>query len=218
MTLCSPLHPHSRQYLAIATGALILTATTAVAWDQVQIALIGEIERTCSVSGGLDAVDLGDVTRGSRRDLSLGVSCNTPFQYTLVSANGGLRHNGGLKRIGGFTDLLPYRVNVLVPTDTGSAAFSCASDQMTVQAGRCAPAQTRGGNRSRSDRGALLDLASPATAVARWPLRRRVDDQLQCQAVTRRVVPYALTVPDTSRVAIPAAAVRVDAAVSSPFI
>ncbi len=145
MTLCLPFHPHNRQYLAIATGALILTATSAVAWDQVQIALIGEIERTCSVSGGLNAVDLGDVTRGSRRDLSLGVSCNTPFQYTLVSANGGLRHNGGLKRIGGFTDLLPYRVNVLVPTDTGSAAFSCASDQMTVQAGRCAPADSGGG-------------------------------------------------------------------------
>lgn len=118
---------------------------TAFAADQVQIALVGEIERTCGVSGGIAAVDLGDVTAISRRDLTLGVTCNTPFQYTLVSANGGLRHSGTLTRIGAFADLLPYRVDVVVPTDTGRASFACDSAAMVESARRCAPADSGDG-------------------------------------------------------------------------
>ncbi len=118
---------------------------TAFAADQVQIALVGEIERTCSVNGGLAAVDLGDVTAISRRDLTLGVTCNTPFQYTLVSANGGLRHTGTFSRIGAFADLLPYRVDVDVPTDTGRALFACDSASMAESTHRCAPADSGDG-------------------------------------------------------------------------
>lgn len=125
--------------------AFLLSGHPATASDQVQIALIGEIETTCSLSGSLAAVDLGDVTATSRRDFTLGVSCNTPFQYTLVSANGGLRHAGNISRIGLFTDLLPYRVDVSVPTDAGGAAFACDSASMTEGAGRCPPADSGSG-------------------------------------------------------------------------
>ena len=129
----------------IVTCVVVSLVPPAAAHDQVQISLIGTIERSCSLSGALATVDLGDVTKISRRDLSLGVSCNTPFEYTLISANGGLRHNGNVNRIGGFTDLLPYRVNVSVPTDTGNARFSCASDQMTADARHCAAVDSGSG-------------------------------------------------------------------------
>lgn len=143
-----PLLDTFRGYRGRALWPLTCAAAScgpAFAGDQVQIALLGEIERTCSVTGGIAAVELGDITAISRRDLTLDVSCNAPFQYTLMSANGGLRHTGTLSRIGAFADLLPYRVDVDVPTDTGRALFACDSASMAAGARRCAPADSGDG-------------------------------------------------------------------------
>ncbi len=130
-----------------AAGACVFPAAAAAA-DQVQIALVGEIERTCALSTANAAVDLGDIRTTGRRDLALGVSCNSPFRYTLTSANGGLRHAGGLNRIGPFAELLPYRVDVTVPTDTGRAVFGCDSTALSGAAANptgCPPADSGGG-------------------------------------------------------------------------
>jgi hypothetical protein len=121
------------------------TTESAGALDRVHIALVGDIEQKCGLSGSTASVQLGDVTTHNHRDLTLGLSCNTPFQYTVQSANGGLRHAGPVNRIGPFIDLLPYRVNVVVPTDRGNAVFSCDSDGMTKAARRCAPADSGDG-------------------------------------------------------------------------
>lgn len=138
------------------SGTLVASPVGAV--DRVHIALIGEIQQRCGLSGSATSIDLGDVTRVSRRDLMLGISCNTPFQYTLLSANGGLRHAGPVHRIGPFTDLLPYRVNVTVPTDAGHAEFVCDSDHMTAGARQCAPA----------DSGAGIAVAQTAALSLSW--------------------------------------------------
>lgn len=125
--------------------AMVLGSAASIAHDQVQIALVGEIEKMCALSGRTANIDLGNVMTQSRRDLTLRVSCNTPFVYSLSSANGGLRHAGQTSRIGTFVDVLPYRVQVSVPTDAGTAAFSCDSIDMQPGTMRCSPADSGGG-------------------------------------------------------------------------
>lgn len=137
-----PLRWHTGRVVA---SALALWVAQARAADQVQIALVGEIEKSCAVSSAAATVDLGSVVNSGSRNLSLGITCNTPFQYSLTSANGGLRHAGSVTRVGAFADLLPYRVKVTVPTDAGGAAFSCDSANMTAGASRCGPADSGSG-------------------------------------------------------------------------
>lgn len=142
-----PLRHRLRRLAWPAAGACVFPAAAAAA-DQVQIALVGEIERTCALSTGAAAVDLGDIRTSGRRDLALDVSCNSPFRYTLTSANGGLRHAGSISRIGPFAELLPYRVDFTVPTDTGRAVFACDSTALSGTAADptgCPPADSGGG-------------------------------------------------------------------------
>lgn len=136
--------PSRRQWQTALAGvcAIAIAASPALALDQVHIALVGEIKRRCALYGVGATVDLGDIRTSGHRDLALRVSCNTPFQVDVHSANGGLRHAGGVTRIGQFTDLLPYWVDVTVPTDTGHAVFACASDAMANGAAGCAPADS----------------------------------------------------------------------------
>lgn len=138
MLSLSLLNRRLRDSVSLGVLALAVATSPTRALEQVHIALVGEIERRCTLYGAAATVDLGDVRTSGHRDLALRVSCNTPFQYSLRSSHGGLRHTGGVARIGKFTELLPYQVDVSVPTDIGHAAFTCASDEMTDGLGQCA--------------------------------------------------------------------------------
>lgn len=137
-----PMRIHCVRSALLFAGWMTASAASAGPLDQVHIALIGQIEQKCGLTGSVANVQLGDVTTHTHRDLALGLSCNTPFQYTVQSANGGLRHAGPISRIGPFIDFLPYRVSVVVPTDRGNAVFTCDSDSMTPGARRCDPADS----------------------------------------------------------------------------
>ena len=111
---------------AVSVAAITVSIAASVcgagqAQAQVTITAQGEVPQSCTVTapGALILGDLAD--DASARTQVLNVSCNAPWTYSLVSANGGLVANAPPNQVAGvFTTTLTYQVTTLFSTDGGA--------------------------------------------------------------------------------------------------
>ncbi|MDO6708546.1 hypothetical protein [Photobacterium sp. 1_MG-2023] len=74
---------------------LCLVTMSASANESVRLNLKGKISQKCSIYNLMDSVDLSDVTA---KTISFGFYCNSPFDISVSSQNGGLKSGGYLVR------------------------------------------------------------------------------------------------------------------------
>lgn len=110
---------------------------SANAADAVSIELQGEIEPVCRLTSLSTTIDLGDIGNSGSRQIPLGVDCNTPFSYTVQSFAGGLKASALGSSAPGFISLLPYLVEISVPTDAGLVTGQCQSTALTAENPSC---------------------------------------------------------------------------------
>lgn len=128
----------------ILVGASVWVAGPADA--QVTITAQGEVPQSCTMTapGSLALGDLADTA--SVRTLAVNVNCNTPWTYSLVSANGALVAVAPPSQVAGaFATSLGYRVVTLFSTDSGTfgdAAMASGSLTAANAAGCIANATT----------------------------------------------------------------------------
>jgi len=87
---------------------------------QVTITAQGQVPESCALTAP-GPFALGNLSDTASRALAVNVNCNTPWTYSLVSANGALVAVAPPAQVAGvFTTSLPYQVATLFSTDTGS--------------------------------------------------------------------------------------------------
>lgn len=115
------------------TALFALAAVTAgmpcpgIAGDTVVIELRGRIKPECTVSGTSAAEILGDITTAGIIHIPLHVYCNAPFLYKISSRHGALRHRHAHSSPRDFKILVPYTVQIRLPTDSGDIIDICSS-------------------------------------------------------------------------------------------
>lgn len=108
-------------------AALLTAATPCGAATDTIVTIRGDVVPACSVSGLATSVDLGNLTVSGAATLAFATTCNAPFDYSVESANGGLRHSSGASAPPGFSALVPYTVRTILPTDAGTIDDTCSS-------------------------------------------------------------------------------------------
>lgn len=84
-------------------------------FKSVDLTLHGHIREVCEVSGG-HAIDFGNELRGGISVPAVfGLECNTPFELTVASSQGGLAHRTMPSGQGPYSGTLIYTVDVKVP-------------------------------------------------------------------------------------------------------
>ncbi|WP_439478382.1 hypothetical protein [Brevundimonas sp.] len=101
--------------LGILAGASVWVASPADA--QVIIEATGHVPESCTLTAP-GPFTLGDLSDTASRALVVNVNCNTPWTYSLVSANGALVAETPPAQVSGvFTTSLPYVVQTSFATD-----------------------------------------------------------------------------------------------------
>lgn len=121
--------------MAGAAALLLLSPITLHAGDKVTIEISGVIETECAVSGLQSHANLGQLSPSGTQMSSFQINCNTPFGYELQSSQGGLRHASARTAGVGFTTLIPYAVEVKIPTNIGLIFDQCTSQMMASSDG-----------------------------------------------------------------------------------
>ena len=136
--MCSGINHkmRTRFWCAVSATAILLWGS-ASANDQVTIEITGMIEVECGISDMPPTVNLGDLTAVGSRTIPFRVHCNTPFAYSLQSREGGLRHASAQHAGAGFLLLLPYSVDIRIPTNAGTIVNQCASQSLAADAPGC---------------------------------------------------------------------------------
>jgi hypothetical protein len=99
--------------------ALLVTATKAAAGpSSVSIELAGSIEPRCANTGFNLPLQVKDLSASGSSAIQFEAGCNAPFQYSVVSRNGGFKLEGAAPA-SGFASDLPYSVSVRIPLTGG---------------------------------------------------------------------------------------------------
>lgn len=132
--------------LSIGLLALLTDGAQLNAHESVQLNLSATIEKSCSVDRTGGTPDAGSnpaspegVSLGADGTLTIGltIDCNTPFTYSIESANGALVHTGG-QSVGANSDsiltqvpfITTFAVNNLEDGDTANLSQSCDSGNL----------------------------------------------------------------------------------------
>ena len=75
-------------------------------------------------------IDLGILANSGSRQIPVDVDCNTPFSYVVRSLAGGLKVPDSGAPPPGFASLIPYLVQLSIPTDAGVASGECESSEL----------------------------------------------------------------------------------------
>lgn len=105
-------------------------AASVRAGDAVSIELQGEVPAMCRLTSESATVDLGILANSGSRQISVDVDCNTPFSYVVRSLAGGLKVSDSGAPPPGFASLIPYLVQLSIPTDAGVASGECESSEL----------------------------------------------------------------------------------------
>ncbi len=136
-----------------------LLAHCAYAAETVTIELSGEILPRCEVSSLENTVDLGLLNMAGEREIHFDFHCNESFSYKLSSHHGGLKHSAAAQSdAAGFSSLLPYTIDINIPTDDGAIIDRCESIHLKAGSQGCGM-QTSGGSTA---------IGKTATLVIRW--------------------------------------------------
>ncbi len=105
-------------------------AASVRAGDAVSIELQGEVPTMCRLTSPSAAVDLGVLVNSGSRQIPFDVDCNTPFSYGARSLAGGLRVPDLGAPPPGFASLIPYLLQLSIPTDAGVVTGQCESSEL----------------------------------------------------------------------------------------
>lgn len=136
------------------------------AGDAVSIELQGEIEPVCRLTGLSTTIDLGNIANSGSRQIPLGVDCNTPFSYTVQSLAGGLKASALGSSAPGFVSLLPYLLQISIPTDAGPVTGQCQSTELTAENPQCTYQGSSTGIAIRQTGTLTLTWATPDELIA----------------------------------------------------
>jgi hypothetical protein len=143
-----------RPVIALLQYALL--AHGAYAADTVAIRLFGEISPRCELSSLATAVELGTLGGGGEREIQFGIHCNDAFAYQLTSRHGGLSHSDAAATANApFVSLVPYTVDITIPSDNGAMEEQCDSGQLQAGVQGCG-AKASGGSAATNKTGSLV--------------------------------------------------------------
>jgi len=157
----------ARTVLAALLAGVFAGIPASASDKQVQVELTGRIEPSCTLAPfGASGVklaavtlDLGDLSNTDPRSFRFTVNCNSPFEYRMASANGGLLHEGGGDASGGLLGLVPYRAeSTIALTGGGQLSLTCRSDEMQAADVEASPCVVRSGK----------DIAIDETGLIKW--------------------------------------------------
>lgn len=120
----------------VAAAFAVNTGPSLSATDSI-VTLRGEVVPSCAMAGLATSASLGNLTSTGTLTLAFTTTCNAPFEYSLASAYGGLRHSSGPSAPAGFSALVPYTVRTIVPTDGGTIDDTCTSAAILDAAQTC---------------------------------------------------------------------------------
>lgn len=81
----------------------------------------GVVEQRCSVSGLVDSTIAIQLVKTNT--IEFVINCNSPFRYSVISANGGLKYQGSESTnntAGLFPRLIPYSTSITIPLEQGN--------------------------------------------------------------------------------------------------
>jgi spore coat protein U-like protein len=143
-----------RPVIALVQYALL--AHGAYAADSVTIQLSGEISPRCELSSPATVVELGSLNAGGEREFQFDLHCNDTFAYQLTSRHGGLSHSDAAMTANApFVSLLPYTVDITIPSDDGAMVEQCESGQLQAGVQGCG-AKASGGSAATNKTGSLI--------------------------------------------------------------
>jgi hypothetical protein len=127
--------------------------------DEVSIELTGQIETECRIQHPSQILQLGELQASNFRTLEFELHCNTPFQYLIRSLYGGLKNIAQHTDVStGFLTLVPYDVQVTIPTDVDDIQDQCSSQQIQANASIC----------QLSNSGEGISLNQTSTITIQW--------------------------------------------------
>jgi hypothetical protein len=94
------------------------TKAAAAGPASVSIEVAGSIEPRCSNTGFNLPLQIKDLSQAGSSAVKFEAGCNAPFQYSVVSRNGGFKLDGPAPP-SGFAANLPYNVSVRIPLTGG---------------------------------------------------------------------------------------------------
>lgn len=126
---------HARR--AVSIGLLsILTSFKAHAAEDVSIELSGDIEARCRFTSFLSSAELGEVLQTGTQQIPFQIDCNTPFSFEVRSREGALKGQAAMTAPG-FANIIPYTLELKIPTDEGLIASQCASSTLAASTPSC---------------------------------------------------------------------------------
>lgn len=135
--------------------------------SKVTIGLQGHIAPKCGLSGADGKLDFGPIGRaGGRQERAIAftVDCNTPFTYSMSSANGEMG-NGSTTPDPAKTRRFPYQVLLTIPTDDGGTLRkSCDSAHLTGGSSHVARCEVESGEETSMGKIANLTVSWDATS------------------------------------------------------
>ena len=126
---------HARRGALIALLS-ILTYNKAHAGDDVSIELSGNIEARCRLTSFPASAELGEVLQNGIHQIPFQIDCNTPFNFEVRSREGALKAQGAVTAPG-FAKIIPYTLELKIPTDEGLIVSQCASSTLAVATPSC---------------------------------------------------------------------------------
>ena len=126
---------HARRGVLI--GLLsILTNHQAHGSEDVSIELSGNIEARCRLTSFPTSAELGEVLQSGIHQIPFQIDCNTPFSFEVRSREGALKGQAAVTAPG-FTTLIPYTLELKIPTDEGLIVSQCASSTLAAATPSC---------------------------------------------------------------------------------
>ena len=141
-------------------------AHCAYAADSVTIQLSGEISPRCEINNLAAVVDLGTLNSGGEQILQFDVHCNDSFSYQLTSRHGGLRHSDTAADNPAFLSLLPYSIDIAIPTDNGAITEQCESAQIRAGSQGCGVKASEGSAATNKTGSLVIRWDSTTTPIA----------------------------------------------------
>lgn len=106
--------------------------------DLVSIGLEGEIEAQCQVHLTNASTDLGQISVSGSKSIPFILNCNTPFAYNVRSRERGLKHSDQSAHHPSFAGLIPYTLDLRIPTDAAMITEQCVSGSLGGTPADCA--------------------------------------------------------------------------------
>ena len=139
-----------RLYWAVALMALAVSNASAQAGNtSLDVTIRGVVPNLCGIKSSMSttgsssvavelpvgaSTSLGALSAPGEISLGVNVSCNSKFEVSLQSRNGGLQHTDPLApRTGAFTTQVPYRIGWKVGLDDGGSAGVSGCDSKVLR-------------------------------------------------------------------------------------